>query len=131
MRDILFSQNSRKRHARALALFFACTWFFVATAPAEAQGLGWLPIMPISLPQKVSHEEAVTVAATRTGARLEDTPTRVEVLNREEIEEKLLMTPGDIVMMLNEMGGMRVQTTSPGIGAATVRVQGMRGRYTR
>ena len=25
----------------------------------------------------------------------------------------MLMTPGDIVMMLNEMGGMRVQATSP------------------
>jgi iron complex outermembrane receptor protein len=41
------------------------------------------------------------------------------------------MTPGDIVMMLNEMGGMRVQATSPSLGAASVRVQGMRGRYTR
>jgi iron complex outermembrane receptor protein len=41
------------------------------------------------------------------------------------------MTPGDIVMMLNEMGGMRVQTTSPSLGAASVRIQGMRGRYTR
>ena len=41
------------------------------------------------------------------------------------------MTPGDIVMMLNEMGGMRVQATSPSMGAATVRIQGMRGRYTR
>jgi hypothetical protein len=29
---------------------------------------------------------------------------RVEVLDAEEIEEKQLMTPGDIVMMLNEMG---------------------------
>ena len=56
---------------------------------------------------------------------------RVEVLEREEIEEKMLMTPGDIVMMLNEMGGMRVQATSPSLGAASVRVQGMRGRYTR
>ena len=56
---------------------------------------------------------------------------RVEVLQREEIEEKMLMTPGDIVMMLNEMGGMRVQTTSPSLGAASVRMQGMRGRYTR
>ena len=56
---------------------------------------------------------------------------RVEVLDREEIEEKMLMTPGDIVMMLNEMGGMRVQTTSPSLGAASVRIQGMRGRYTR
>ena len=76
-------------------------------------------------------EEVVVVASTRTGRRLEDQPTRVEVIGREEIEEKLLMTPGDIVMMLNEMGGMRVQATSPSIGAASVRVQGMKGRYTR
>jgi len=53
----------------------------------------------------------------------------VEVLGREEIEEKMLMTPGDIVMMLNEMGGMRVQATSPALGAASVRIQGRRGRY--
>ena len=76
-------------------------------------------------------EETITVSATRTDARLEDQPMRVEVLVREEIEEKMLMTPGDIVMMLNEMGGMRVQATSPSLGAASVRIQGMRGRYTR
>jgi iron complex outermembrane receptor protein len=76
-------------------------------------------------------EERITVSATRTDTRLEDLPMRVEVLDREEIEEKLLMTPGDIVMMLNEMGGMRVQATSPSLGAASVRIQGMRGRYTR
>ena len=80
-------------------------------------------------PQKL--EVSITVEATRTGGRLEDSPLRVEVLEREEIEEKMLMTPGDIVMMLNEMGGMRVQATSPSLGAASVRVQGMRGRYTR
>ena len=83
-------------------------------------------------PEKpIEIEETVTVTATRTGARLDDSPTRVEVLVREEIEEKMLMTPGDIVMMLNEMGGMRVQTTSPSLGAASVRIQGMKGRYTR
>ena len=76
-------------------------------------------------------EETVTVSATRTDKRVEDQPMRVEVLDREEIEEKQLMTPGDIVMMLNEMGGLRVQATSPSLGAASVRVQGMRGRYTR
>ena len=42
-----------------------------------------------------------------------------------------MMTPGDVVMMLNEMGGMRVQATAPSLGAASVRIQGMRGRYTR
>ena len=81
--------------------------------------------------QPAVEEEVTVVASTRTGRRLEDEPVRVEVLGREEIEEKMLMTPGDIVMMLNEMGGMRVQATSPSIGAASVRVQGMKGRYTR
>ena len=84
---------------------------------------------PDPVPPKV--EEKVTVTATRTDKRIEDVPMRVEVLGREEIEEKMLMTPGDIVMMLNEMGGMRVQATSPSLGAASVRIQGMRGRYTR
>ena len=76
-------------------------------------------------------EEITVVASTRTNRRIEDQPLRVEALNREEIEEKMLMTPGDIVMMLNEMGGLRVQATSPSLGAASVRIQGMRGRYTR
>ena len=75
-------------------------------------------------------KEEITVHATRTDTRIQDSPLHVEVLTREEIEEKMMMTPGDIVMMLNEMGGMRVQTTSPSLGAASVRVQGMLGRYT-
>ena len=71
------------------------------------------------------------VASTRTARRIEDQAMRVEVLSREEIEEKMLMTPGDIGMALNETGGLRVQTTSPSLGAAGVRIQGMRSRYTR
>jgi iron complex outermembrane receptor protein len=116
----------------ALAGFVAV---FLAAGPVEArQGplvTSLSRVIDIVVQKAPKVEEAVTVSSTRTGGRLEDTPTRVEVLNREEIEEKVLMTPGDIVMMLNEMGGLRVQATSPGIGAATVRVQGMRGRYTR
>ena len=56
---------------------------------------------------------------------------RVEVLAREEVEEKMMMTPGDVAMMLNETSGLRVQTTSPSLGGAGVRVQGLRGRYTQ
>jgi outer membrane receptor for ferrienterochelin and colicins len=87
--------------------------------------------IPIDLEPQTVIEEHVTVSATRTDKRIEDQPMRVEVLDAEEIGEKQLMTPGDIVMMLNEMGGLRVQATSPSLGAASVRVQGMRGRYTR
>src|SRR5688500_13536800 len=89
------------------------------------------PAAPSEPQEPPEIEVSITVEATRTGGRIEDSPLRVEVLEREEIEEKMLMTPGDIVMMLNEMGGMRVQATSPSLGAASVRVQGMRGRYTR
>jgi outer membrane receptor for ferrienterochelin and colicins len=104
-----------------------------ATATASVQvAAGAVQALLVELQAQPTVEETVTVvASTRTEKRLEDQPMRVEVLAREEIEEKMLMTPGDIVMMLNEMGGMRVQTTSPSLGAASVRIQGMRGRYTR
>ncbi len=75
--------------------------------------------------------EGIEVSSTRAGRRVQDEPLRVEVLEREEIEEKMLMTPGNIAMLLNETGGLRVQTTSPSLGAANIRVQGMRGRYTQ
>lgn len=74
--------------------------------------------------------EAVVVSATRSERRVEDVPLRVEVIDEEEIGEKVAMTPGDIAMMLNETSGLRVQTTSPSLGGANVRVQGLRGRYT-
>ena len=104
--------------------------FLPATVDIAVAGSELQVIVELTAPPEIA-EEVVVVATTRTGRRLEDQPTRVEVLGREEIEEKMLMTPGDIVMMLNEMGGLRVQATSPSLGAASVRVQGMRGRYTR
>ena len=87
-------------------------------------------IVHVELEPRKAVEEEIKVYATRNDARIQDSPLHVEVLQRDEVEEKMLMTPGDIVMMLNEMGGLRVQTTSPSLGAASVRVQGMRGRYT-
>jgi outer membrane receptor for ferrienterochelin and colicins len=105
---------------------------FVPTTASVQVPAGATQDVVVEMQPQPSLEETVTVvASTRTDKRLEDQPMRVEVLDREEIEEKMLMTPGDIVMMLNEMGGMRVQTTSPSLGAASVRIQGMRGRYTR
>lgn len=74
--------------------------------------------------------EEVIVTSTRSDRRLEDVPLRVEVIGREEVEEKLQMTPGDIAMLLNETAGLRVQPTAPSLGGASVRIQGLRGRYT-
>lgn len=89
------------------------------------------PVKPAQPPAtEVEVEEEIFVTATRTGRLAADQVVRVEVVNREEIEEKLLMTPGDIAMLLNETSGIRLQPTSPALGAASVRVQGMPGRFT-
>lgn len=76
-------------------------------------------------------ETEIVVEATRSGRRVQDEPIRVEVINREEIEEKLLMTPGNISMLVAETGGLRVQVTSPALGSSNVRVRGLEGRYTQ
>ena len=72
--------------------------------------------------------ETIVVQATRSGRLLQDEPMRVEVIPREEIEEKAIMRPGNIATLVNETGGIRVQVTSPALGSANVRVQGLYGR---
>lgn len=75
--------------------------------------------------------DEIIVQATRSGQSLGKEPIRVEMLDREEIEERLLMTPGSIAMLLTEAPGVRTQVTSPSLGAASIRLQGMKGRYTQ
>jgi outer membrane receptor for ferrienterochelin and colicins len=87
-----------------------------------------------AIAQEVEAEEdaeEIVVEATRSGRRVQDEPIRVEVIGREEIEEKLLMQPGNISMVLSETGGLRVQVTSSALGSSTVRVRGLEGRYTQ
>ena len=38
------------------------------------------------------------------------------------------MRPGNIAMLANESGGVRVQVTSPAMGVANIRIQGMEVR---
>jgi outer membrane receptor for ferrienterochelin and colicins len=84
----------------------------------------------VELRPQTQQGEEIRVYATRNDVRVQDSPLHVEIVSQEEINEEIAMRPGDISMLLNEMGGMRVQTTSPALGAASVRVQGLRGRYT-
>ncbi|WP_171022366.1 TonB-dependent receptor plug domain-containing protein [Thalassotalea litorea] len=75
--------------------------------------------------------ERIQVRATRLGRIVSDAPMRIEVINAEEIQEKALMRPGNISMLVAETGGVRVQTTSPALGSANIRLQGLYGRYTQ
>jgi iron complex outermembrane receptor protein len=84
----------------------------------------------VELEPLAEFEEDVVVTA-RSPTRLQDQPLRVEVIDREEIEEKALMTPGSVAMLIGETTGLRVQPTAPSLGAANVRIQGLRGRYSQ
>ena len=74
--------------------------------------------------------EAVVVVATRSEALVRDQPIRVEVLPEEEIAENLTMQPGNLTTLLNELGGVRIQSTAAGLGGASLQMRGMPGRHT-
>jgi len=76
-------------------------------------------------------EENVVVSATRTDQRIADIPLRVEVVPPEEVMEKTAMSPGDVSMLLAETNGLRMQTTSPALGGASLRILGLSGRYSQ
>lgn len=103
----------------------------IAATSRVVVGVQTSPLGRIELSRIPEAAETVIVTATRTNTRLQDQPVRVEVIDREEIEEKALMTPGSVAMLLGETTGLRVQTTSPALGAANVRIQGLRGRYSQ
>ena len=102
---------------------------FAPVKSALVLAAGQEQAVEVELPESL--EETVTVSATRTDKRVEDQPMRVEVVPGEEVQEKIMMTPGDVSMLLNETNGLRIQATSPSLGGANVRVQGLRGRYTQ
>jgi outer membrane receptor for ferrienterochelin and colicins len=85
----------------------------------------------VQLEESAVEAEEIIITSTRGERRVQDEPVKVEVVTREEVEEKLLMTPGSIAMLLNETSGLRVQETAPALGGAVIRVQGLRGRYTQ
>ncbi len=75
--------------------------------------------------------DALTISSTRSNRSFDNTPTRVEVLAAEEINEEASMRPGDIRMMLAESTGIQTQQTSATTGNAAIRIQGLDGRYTQ
>lgn len=76
------------------------------------------------------HEE-VTITSTRTGLTIADEPTRVEVIDEEELYEKLSMLPANVSDIVRELTGVQVQRTSATSNSQSVRIQGLAGRYTQ
>jgi len=85
----------------------------------------------IYLEAEAANLEQVTVSSTRSGRTINNTPTRVEVIEAEEIHEEAAMRPGDIRMLLAESTGIQTQQTSATSANASIRIQGLDGRYTQ
>jgi outer membrane receptor for ferrienterochelin and colicins len=75
--------------------------------------------------------EEVIIQSTRTSRTIRNTPTRIETIDAEELEEKSNMKPSNVSMVLHESTGLQVQQTSATSGNASIRVQGLDGRYTQ
>jgi outer membrane receptor for ferrienterochelin and colicins len=75
--------------------------------------------------------EEVIVQSTRTSRSIANTPTRVETIDGEELDEKNNMRPANVSMLLHESTGLQVQQTSATSGNASIRVQGLDGKYTQ
>ncbi len=75
--------------------------------------------------------EEIVVNSTRSSRTIQQIPTRVEFIAGEELEEKGNMKPGDIRMLLNESTGIQTQQVSATSANASIRIQGLDGRYTQ
>src|SRR5690349_14336791 len=81
--------------------------------------------------QDTTEEKEVIIQSTRTSRNIKNVPTRVETIELEEIDEKNNMRPGNVSMLLHESTGIQVQQTSATSGNASIRIQGLDGKYTQ
>ena len=85
----------------------------------------------IEMETEEEEEEEVVIQSTRSTRTIRDITTRVEFVAGEELDEKANMKPGDIRMVLNESTGITTQQTSATSANASIRIQGLDGRYTQ
>lgn len=87
---------------------------------------------PIKNPiERENDIEEVIINSTRTSRTIANTPTRVETIELEEIDEKSNMRPSNVAMILHESTGIAVQQTSATSANSSIRIQGLDGRYTQ
>lgn len=85
----------------------------------------------ILLSEQSEDLEEIVISSTRSTRTIQNIPTRIEFIGSEELDEKGNMKAGDIRMLLAESTGIHVQTTSPTSANASIRIQGLDGRYTQ
>ena len=75
--------------------------------------------------------EEIVVSSTRSSRTISDIPTRIETVAAEELDEKAASQPSNIKMILTESTGIQTQQTSATSANASIRIQGLDGKYTQ
>ena len=75
--------------------------------------------------------EAVIISTLRTNSRIENTPTPIEVLGADDMDEENGIKPGNISSLLGDIAGIQMQQVSASSGNTYARIQGLDGRYTQ
>jgi outer membrane receptor for ferrienterochelin and colicins len=88
------------------------------------------PVTILLAPEQAVLEE-VLISSSRTNARIEDLPIRVEVLGQEEMNEESLIVPGNITSILGDLAIITVQRANPVNANDVIRMQGLDARYTQ
>lgn len=109
---------------------FSCTGYKTRT---ESFSFPLANADTVEIFMEIDQEELneVIIQSTRTSRTIKNTPTRVETIDGEELDEKNNMRPANVSMLLHESTGLQVQQTSATSGNASIRVQGLDGRYTQ
>jgi outer membrane receptor for ferrienterochelin and colicins len=76
-------------------------------------------------------DEVIIVSSTRNNQRIENSPLKVEVLGREEMDEESTIKPANIASIIGDVSGVQIQQTSATNGNSNVRIQGLSGQYTQ
>ena len=76
-------------------------------------------------------DEVIIVASSRTQQKIENSPQKIEILSKEEMQEESGIKPAGIVSILGDISGVQIQLTSAISGNSNVRIQGLDGRYTQ
>jgi len=88
-------------------------------------------VLTVLLQRKEGVLEDVTISTTRTNQRIENSPLKVEVLGKEEMDEENAIRPANIMSLIGDISGIQIQQSSAVLGNANVRIQGLEGRYTQ
>jgi len=113
-------------HRVAIARLGFADTTVVATVPAGSEAT-----LTVELREKTLEAEALVVTATRGATVVEEQPIRVEAVPLEEIEENQTIAPGSLTTLLNELPGVHVDQSVPGLGGAGLRMRGMPARHTQ